>query len=335
MTIVNSINSLHLLQNSRDISLLYQGKVRDVYIYPPLDLIMVSTDRVSIYDFVLNTSIPYKGEVLTAFTHFWVNLLLTHFKDFLSDFIPSSENSKFNAIHDIQPELARLPLKNSLVVRNLTGRLDPFELIFRYHLGGSIFTTYKETGFVAGKKIGNNDLKEWSYLEQPLFSPSTKEKNTHDINVTPAEYYNKTSVQGEYFIPFLKEMYKFAYSYAKTRGLLILDTKFEASSTLCMVADELFTPDCSRYVEISNWEKYMRGEEKVLRFFDKQILRNWGKKLLANRNPNNPEDKKFVSEIEVPDEIRFTITDNYLTLFKILTGQSLFEYQKNEMGFNN
>lgn len=126
------------------LKLIHQGKVRNTFKLDKERLLVLVTDRVSIFDFVLNTLIPYKGEVLTAQTLFWAKELKKAFPMLQTHLIQSSINPLFNAAYDLKKDLPNLPTERCLVVKNLKGFLDPFELIFRKHIGGSIYGDYQK-----------------------------------------------------------------------------------------------------------------------------------------------------------------------------------------------
>jgi len=166
---------------SQGLTLISQGKVRNTFRIDDETLLVVATDRISIFDFVLPTLIQGKGEILTALTHFWLTEVI---KGLASHLVSSRKNNGLNAIHDfaekypgIKPYLGRC-----LVIEDLTGALDPFELIFRHHLGGSVFKKYQETGMAGGHKLEPH-LPQWSKLPIPIFTPSTKAEVGHDVNV--------------------------------------------------------------------------------------------------------------------------------------------------------
>lgn len=283
--------------------LLHRGKVRDLYKISNHCLLAVMTDRVSIYSSNLSDSIPGKGEILTAFTHFWTHLISHQFPEFLTDFIGSSDmiHSGLNAVFDLHQEFSGIPIDRCMVVRNLSDKLDPFDLVFRNHIGGSVYSDYQNTGMVSGQKIFPN-LPEWSYLPDPLFSPVTKkEHGGHDKEITIHAYHTEMGFQSNIFIHFLKKIYQWMYEYCKARGIILLDLKLEASSSQCMVASEIGTPDSARYVKLNNWQRAVRGKEE-LRFFGKQ-------------------SETFLS-------------DSY-NLFERLTGISMKTYQKKYMGMSS
>lgn len=310
---------------------LSQGKVRDTWRldqYAEL-LLVLATDRLSIFDFVLPVLVPRKGEVLTALTHFWLTKILS---DFPHHLVASSEDPRLNMAHDIKRDVPSLPLERCLVIQRV--EIPPFEMIFRHHLGGSVWRAYEERGVVAGHKLLSG-LKRWQFLESPLFTPSTKEQEGHDVNITMEEYVQAMGDRGHRAIRMFMDAYERAYNYAKQRGILILDTKFEG---LDVIADEVLTPDSSRFTTAEDLEAAIRdGRDPI--FYDKELVRQWGRKVqtpwgigINNLDPTNTEHLAFVAGLEVPDEVVAATTQRYLEIFFMLTGLKLHEYQEAEMG---
>lgn len=323
---------------------LSQGKVRDTWQLEKNRLLVVATDRISIFDFVLNALIPKKGEVLNALTHFWSRTLG---KEFSTHLISSKNFPAFNAVLDLWKDFPGLPLTRCLVVKNLSGRLYPFEMIYRHHIGGSVFKDYQKTGKAGGHELPPN-LPKWSKLEKPIFTPSTKEDVGHDVNVDAAYFFQEMGKMGlsqeAYLVDgLLTRAYMTAYALAEKRGILILDTKFEVAGPI--IVDEILTPDSSRFALKSDWELAMK-EGRDPYFHDKQPVRDWGAKIptpfvdgegrpligLNKLDPKNPEHVEFVHGLEVPQEIIESTTERYLGIFEKLTGQELLAYQGDKMG---
>jgi len=313
-----------------------QGKVRDRYYIPFFGYyLMVATDRISIFDFVLPAVVPKKGEYLTAISHFWS----THVLKLADDLVESRHFERKNAVVDMfdLPEVLR---RRSLVVEPVT--VLPFELIFRHHIGGSVYPKYRETRLVAGEKI-EPDLPKWSKLAYPAFTPSTKAEEGHDINITVAEFMKQAGSDGRLAHQITLRAYEQAYASAKRRGILILDTKFEVGKTRdgrIVLADEKLTPDSSRFTTKDDWEVAMK-EGRDPQFFDKEPVRVWGKTVetpfskggeqifgLHKLDPENPEHVKFVHSLTVPPEVIAGVTERYGAIFARLTdGMTLGQYQ--------
>ena len=324
------------------------GKVRDTFLYMVGALLMFASNRISIFDFVLSSLVNKKGEVLTALTHFWICWLSENVPGFKHHLICSASTPKFNAAYDIRnDEYIDLPVERCLLVKDLTEKLYPFEMIFRHHIGGSVFKKYQETSVVGGQILPAG-LPKWAKLSKPLFTPSTKEAVGHDINVDAQYFYQEMEKKGlgeEAFqaVNMLSNAYSKAYAYAEERGILILDTKFEVAGP--RLVDEILTPDSSRFTLKEDWEKTMvSGGDQY--FYDKQLVRDWGSKVptpfedekgkiiigINKLDPKNVEHILFVDKLEVPMEILEETTRRYLKIFQLLTGQTLADYQQNEMG---
>lgn len=318
--------------------LLHQGKVRNTWRINAEQLLVIATDRISIFDFVLNALIPKKGEVLTALTHFWLTTVLKNFEHHL---LESEIDQTLNRAYDLKKKLPGLPLERSLIVKNMTDKIWPFEMIYRHHIGGSVFKKYQKTGMAGGHQLPPN-LPKWSKLDKPIFTPSTKEDIGHDINVDADYFYTemqKMAHKNNTLLEVVKNLadaYTIAYNYAEERGILILDTKFETADLT--IIDEILTPDSSRFGLKKDWGKAMT-EGRDPYFYDKQNVRNWGSEIetpfgkigINNLQPENPEHVKFVHSLKIPDEIIKQTTSNYLKIFEMLTGFSLIEYQKEKM----
>ncbi|MCX6797892.1 MAG: hypothetical protein NTX66_01565 [Candidatus Falkowbacteria bacterium] len=321
---------------SKGIEMIGQGKVRNTFRVDEKSLLVVASDRISIFDFVLNAEIPRKGEVLTALTHFWGNTLdafFTHLRK--SDIEPL-----YNAAYDFRRlKGIAIPLERCLIVYDLSNELDGYELIFRAHIGGSVYSVYIKTGIVAGQAI-TPDLPEWSKLEKPVFTPSTKAESGHDINVDADVYFEAYGDTGQGFIKTLQDFYAAAYEYAEKQGILILDTKFEGSSRLGLIGDEFLTPDSSRFCDAEDWKQAMATPGVKPKFMDKQFVREWGMKIqtpfgvtgINKLDPENLEHLDFVHSLEVPADVIKTTTGKYLEIFFRLTNMTLDDYQREMMG---
>jgi len=325
---------------------IHQGKVRDTWRFDKNQLLVVATDRISIFDFVLPALVPCKGEVLTALTHFWLTDILEGIRNHL---IESEESYIHNAAYDLKHEcFTELPLERCLVVQDLGQKLYPFEMIFRHHIGGSVYKDYLATGMAGGQQLTPN-LPQWSKLFDPIFTPSTKEEVGHDINVDAAYYYAEMEKLGkkeesEDIVDTLIRAYKTIYSYAEQRGVLILDTKFEVAGET--IVDEFGTPDSSRFALKEDWVMAMK-EGRNPHFYDKQPVRDWGMQVptpfkdkktgqeitgINKLDPKDPAHVAFVHSLTVPEEIINGTTDRYLKIFKMITEQELLDYQTENLG---
>lgn len=304
----------------------HRGKIRDTYLGFGY-LLVVASDRISVLDFVLPTLIPSKGEILTAITHFWLTQVLEN--------IPNHLNLR--AWRELfGPGINFPPAARCLTVDQYP--ILPFELIFRAHLGGSVWKSYQEAGAVAGQPLPAG-LKKWDKLAEPIFTPSTKAEEGHDVNITVSEYEQATGVSGMEAARRAQRAYQQAYEYARARGILILDTKLEMSES-GIICDEVFTPDSSRFTTVPDWEQAQSAGRDPI-FFDKEPVRVWARGVLTpwgtgyqNLDPENPEHVAFVHSVPVPLELVQQTADRYHKLFQMLVGQDLADYQKAVMGIN-
>jgi len=323
-----------------------QGKVRDTYFLNRKELLVVATDRISIFDFVLNATVPQKGEVLTALTHFW---MMNELGEFNNHLITSKYFVTHNSAFDLKEEkLPELPIERCLIVQNMKDDLYPFEMIFRHHIGGSVFKQYQKTGMAGGQKLPP-DLPKWSKLIEPIFTPSTKEEVGHDINIDSDYFFksmNEKGLRNESIqvVEMIKTLYKKAYAFAEEKGILIIDTKLEVAGLT--IVDEILTPDSSRFVLKEDWVK-AKEEGRDPNFLDKQPVRNWGSSVetpfykgdnkiigINNLDPENLSHLNFVHSLDVPVEVIEGTTARYLELFQMITGIPLKEYQTKNMGVN-
>jgi len=246
----------------KEVPLLKRGKVRDIYDLGDR-LLIVATDRISAFDVVLPTPIPDKGKILTLMTLFWL--------DFLKDIV---ENHLITAYIEEYPEVLK-PYKEILHQRSMIvkkAKVIPVECIVRGYITGSAMKEYQKTGKVCGIKLPEG-LKEADKLPEPIFTPSTKAEEGHDINITFDELIN---IVGKEVAETLRELslklYIKASNYAESKGIIIADTKFEFGfyEGKIILIDEVLTPDSSRF-----WPKDEYEPGKPQKSFDKQFIRDW------------------------------------------------------------
>ncbi|MGC3861997.1 phosphoribosylaminoimidazolesuccinocarboxamide synthase [Micromonospora chersina] len=273
--------------------LLHSGKVRDVYADGE-DLILVASDRISIYDVALPTPIPDKGRLLTALSLWWFEQL--------ADLVP---NHVISAT-DVPAEFAGRAIR--------CRRLDmvPVECVARGYLTGGGFAEYQRTGAVSGVELPRG-LVEASILPEPIFTPSTKApKGEHDEPITYAEVVDKVGAEtAERLRQITIDVYRRGAEIAADRGILIADTKIElgwAPDGTLVLADELLTSDSSRF-----WpaESYQPGRAQFS--FDKQYVRDWATGSGWDRQPPAPE---------VPAEVVEATRARYVEVYEKLTGNS-------------
>ncbi|MBQ1336339.1 MAG: phosphoribosylaminoimidazolesuccinocarboxamide synthase [Selenomonadaceae bacterium] len=278
------------------------GKVREVYDAGD-SIIMVATDRISAFDHILKNRITQKGAILTQMSKFWF--------DFTKDILP---NHMISVKNEDMPEFFRQPqfIGNSMKCQKLT--MIPMECIVRGYITGSGWESYKESGEICGIKLPAG-LKESEKLPEPIFTPSTKvEIGDHDENVSMEQgaavleksFPGKGREYAEKVRDFTIAIYKKCADYARTRGIIIADTKFEFGldeAGNIVLGDEVLTPDSSRFWPLEGYEP---GKSQPS--YDKQFVRDWLKA--------NPD-----SDYNLPGEVIDKTIAKYKEAFKMLTGK--------------
>jgi len=302
-------------------ALLYQGKVGELYTIPdkPDQLLMVRSDRLSIFDFVLPCLVRNKGIVLTALTHYWLTQVFPDVPNHLLAW--GLESERWMAADWRMADVVQLPLERTLLIER--GQIWPWKMIFRGHIGGSVWKQYQMDGAVAGIELPSG-MSKWQKLEQPLFTPTIKAESGHDIAVSVADYTMKTGDAGAMISMVDLDLYQRAYQHAATRGLLILDTKFENDVDGKLV-DEVLTPDSSRYTTPEDIEMAIaEGRDPV--FYDKEPVRMWGREVttpwgtgLQDLDPENEEHRAFVDGLSVPSVVIMDTADRYLDICRRIT----------------
>ena len=296
-------NTAAVLQTSvNDLDLVKRGKVRDVYAVDDERLLIVATDRISAFDCILPTAIARKGEVLTSLSEFWFTKL--------AHIVP---NHLITTDHKAMPEaVQRAEGLNgrSMLVRRTD--VFPVECVVRGYLVGSGWKDYLRTGQVCGHKLPDNIL-ESSELAEPIFSPSTKAEEGHDENITENQVRDLLGAETANLLRDTSlRLYNEARSYARSRGIIIADTKFEFGRDQdgqIILIDEALTPDSSRF-----WpaESYVPGKSQPS--FDKQFVRDYLETLDWDKQPPAPP---------LPAEIASATTARYLEAYRLLTGKEL------------
>jgi len=285
-----------------DLQLHASGKVRDVYQLDNERLLFVATDRISAFDYVLATGIPYKGSVLSQISLFWF--------DFLSDIVPnhviSAEVSSYPQI--LQKYADQLRGRSMLVQR---AEMFPVECVVRGYISGSAWKEYKATGKVCGIDLPAG-LRESEAFPEPIFTPSTKAVTGHDENISFSKVCEIVGTEAASTLRDLTlRIYKKAAAYARQRGIIIADTKFEFGRTAkgITLADEVLTPDSSRF-----WpaDKYAPGRSQES--YDKQYVRDYLEEIHWNKQPPAPA---------LPAEVANRTSEKYLDAYRQLTGRTL------------
>ena len=284
-----------------------RGKVRDIYDAGE-NLLMVATDRISAFDFILPDEIPFKGEVLNRISAFWFDKFADIVPNHLVSIDPADFPEEFAEYRDYLAGRAMLVKKAQTI---------PIECIVRGYLTGSGKKTYDENGTVCGIQLPEG-LTEASKLPEPLFTPSTKaEIGDHDENIS---FERCCEIVGEDIARQIRDLsfkiYKAAAEYAATRGIIIADTKFEFGviDGKVTLIDECLTPDSSRFWPAASYE-----EGKIQPSYDKQFVRNW---LKANWDMTGETP-------HLPAEVIDGTSERYREAFQIITGSQFTSMKEN------
>jgi phosphoribosylaminoimidazole-succinocarboxamide synthase len=284
-----------------------RGKVRDIYDAGE-NLLMVATDRISAFDFILPDEIPFKGEVLNRISAFWFDKFADIVPNHLVSIDPADFPEEFAEYRDYLAGRAMLVKKAQTI---------PIECIVRGYLTGSGKKTYDENGTVCGIQLPEG-LTEASKLPEPLFTPSTKaEIGDHDENIS---FERCCEIVGEDIAAQIRDLslkiYKAAAEYAATRGIIIADTKFEFGviDGKVTLIDECLTPDSSRFWPAASYE-----EGKIQPSYDKQFVRNW---LKANWGMTGETP-------HLPAEVIDGTSERYREAFQIITGSQFTSMKEN------
>ena len=284
------------------LSLVRRGKVRDVYAAGD-GVILVATDRISAFDYVLGSGIPDKGRVLNQLSAFWF-LRTQHIVP--NHLITTNVNEYPGAARGFAPQLEG----RSMFCRRTTPL--PVECVARGYISGSGWKDYKATGEVCGVRLPHG-LRESDRLPDVLFTPATKAESGHDENISEAAAAN---VVGTELVARLKtltlDLYAHGVAHAESKGIILADTKFEfglTDSGDLILIDEVMTPDSSRY-----WPKDTYNPGGPQPSFDKQYVRDWLESIKWNKQPPVPS---------LPDDVIRNTRAKYLDAYRRLTGREL------------
>ena len=306
-----------------DLKLHGRGKVRDVYDVGN-DLLIVATDRISAFDYVLGSGIPDKGKVLNQLSAFWFERM----GSLVPHHLIATDTAEFPAV--LQPYAVVLRGRSMLCRRT---RPIPIECVARGYLAGSGWKEYQESGSVSGVKLPSR-LRESDRLPEPIFTPATKAETGHDLNISEDQ---AAEIVGRDLIARLKtltlEIYRRGAEHAETRGIIVADTKFEfglapsrrsAAGAKAdgrhehdehdeheeiVLIDEVLTPDSSRFWPLDQYEPG-RGQPS----FDKQYVRDYLEEIRWNKQPPVPS---------LPDAVVQKTRDKYVEAFRRLSGRDL------------
>jgi phosphoribosylaminoimidazole-succinocarboxamide synthase len=291
-----------------------RGKVRDVYELPadPAGhadkLLIVASDRISAFDVIMPTPIPDKGRILTQLSNFWFRLFVREFPNFRHHLL-ATEVRDFP--RDLQKDADQLAGRSVLVRKT---KVLPIECVVRGYLTGSGWKDYQANGTVSGVKLPPG-LQQCDQLPEPIFTPSTKAEAGHDM---PISFDQAAAIVGHDLMAKARDLtitlYKHAAAYARTRGIIVADTKFEfgtrddvAAGCEPILIDEALTPDSSRF-----WpaDQYTPGRDQPS--FDKQYLRDYLETLHWNKTPPGPE---------LPPDVVANTRAKYVEAYERLTGE--------------
>src|ERR1700733_3055111 len=296
------LDSVLLQTDIPDLPLYASGKVRDVYSVGDQQLLFIATDRISAFDYILASGIPHKGRVLSQISLFWF--------DYLADIVPN---------HLVTADVDQYPPPVRKYAHQLRGRsmlveraeMFPVECVVRGYISGSAWKEYKAPGQVSGIQLPEG-LKESDAFPEPIFTPSTKATTGHDENLSFAQMCKIVGVEmASHLRDLTLRVYKKAAAYARQRGIIIADTKFEFGRTAkgISLADEVLTPDSSRF-----WPADSYAPGRSQESYDKQYVRDFLEQIHWNKQPPAPG---------LPDEVARGTSEKYLDAYFQITGRKL------------
>jgi phosphoribosylaminoimidazole-succinocarboxamide synthase len=279
-----------------------RGKVRDIYDLGDT-LLMIATDRISAFDYVLGSGIPDKGKVLSQLSAFWFDAT----RHMVSNHLLETDVRRYPP--ELQPH-ADVLAGRSMIVRKTNP--VPIECVARGYLAGSGWKDYLATGAVCGVRLPLG-LRESDRLDEPLFTPATKATTGHDMNISGAE---AARLVGGPLLEQLKwltmQLYAFGAAHAERCGIVLADTKYEfglmPDGTVLLI-DEVMTPDSSRY-----WPRDLYNPGRPQVSFDKQYVRDYLEQIRWNKQPPVPS---------LPDDVVARTREKYLEAFRRLAGREL------------
>ena len=302
MTNLGTTSDLLQQTDFPDLKLYASGKVRDIYQVGSDELLLVATDRISAFDYVLATGIPQKGRVLTQLSLFWFDFL----KQIVPNHLVTADVRKYP--RELQQYAAQLHGRSMLVVR---ADMIGVECVVRGYLSGSGWKEYKASGAVCGIQLPSG-LRESDKLPDPIFTPAIKATSGHDENIS---FEHMVTLVGRELSEKLRDLsirvYQTAADYAETRGIIIADTKFEFghSQSGLVLADEVLTPDSSRF-----WPKDQYRPGGPQDSFDKQYVRDYLEAIKWNKQPPAPA---------LPPEVAARTSEKYVEAYTQMTGHPL------------
>jgi phosphoribosylaminoimidazole-succinocarboxamide synthase len=279
-----------------------RGKVRDIYDLDANRLLFVASDRISAFDCVLPTGIPDKGKVLTQLSLFWFNFL----REIVPNHVITADVREYP--DTLLPYLDQLEGRSMIVTK---AQMVGVECVVRGYLSGSGWKDYQRTGSVCGISLPGG-LRESDKLPEPIFTPAIKNNAGHDENIPFSEM---EKIAGPEMARKLRDLsmriYQAAAEYARTRGVILADSKFEFGTTLAgiVLADEVFTPDSSRFWPAGSYEP---GKAQVS--YDKQFVRDYLESIHWDKQPPAPP---------LPADVVRKTSEKYKQAYRELTGKEL------------
>jgi phosphoribosylaminoimidazole-succinocarboxamide synthase len=293
------MNSSIVIETDLPEKIITKGKVRDIYEIQN-NLLLVATDRISAFDVVLPDPIPFKGICLTQLSKFWFD----YTKNSIPNHVLSTDVTEFpEELHHYRKQLEY----RSMLVKKT--KVIPYECIVRGYISGSAWSSYKKDGTVCGIKLPSG-LKESEQFPDPLFTPSTKAKSGHDINISFEEMKKHAGADiANTLKEYSMKIYQTAVMYARKRGIIIADTKFEfgADNDEIIWIDEALTPDSSRFWPADGYEP-----GKPQPSFDKQYVRDYLDSIGWDHNSAPPH---------LPKEVINETTQKYREAYEKITGK--------------
>ncbi|MCK5849219.1 MAG: phosphoribosylaminoimidazolesuccinocarboxamide synthase [Caldisericia bacterium] len=283
--------------NLEGVSLFRRGKVRDVYDLGEF-LLIVSTDRLSAFDVIMNEPIPDKGKMLTSLSKFWFN--------HLGSVAPNHYvGTDIIERYPVFRQVSSLVDGRSMIVKK--AKVIPFECIVRGYLMGSAYREYLKSGTIFGDKAPEN-LKKGYKFDEPIFTPSTKAEEGHDENISFELMKSSIGSLAETLKSYSLKLFEEATNYAITKGIVIADTKFEFGiiDDEIIVIDEIFTPDSSRFILKEDYDNGF-----VDKSMDKEFVRNYLSSIKWNKEPPAPT---------IPEEIINKTQSRYREITKMIIG---------------
>ena len=285
----------------------YRGKVRDTYQLDDKHLLMIATDRISVFDGVLSQDIPNKGIILASLSEFWF--------DKTSHIIPNhlvamgNDDKALTVDYPLMKMLSENHKRRSMIIKE-ANRID-VECIIRGYITGSAWAEYSKTGTVNGEKIVSG-LKQGDKFPEPLFTPTTKAEVGHDENMSKKEVQDLVGTElATQLEEVSRKIYDYAHTFCLERGIILADTKLEFGllNNELILIDEILTPDSSRF-----WDRDLHVPGQPALDFDKQFVRDYVLSVKWDKEPPAPE---------LPETIISKTLERYLKAYNILTGKEL------------